>query len=831
MVRYTLLGVVGARRGTVPVRLGGRKQRTVLAMLLLESGHLVPLGRLFRALWGESLPKTARAQVHNHVSGLRKALGVRIHGGPEGYRLDTPPDEVDLAEFTGLVNSARAAIADGDDSRAVELLRSGLALWSQPVLGGVSENLRQMVVAGLLERRLTALCDRFDAEFRLARHEELVGELQLLASEHPLDDRFPSRLMLALYRMGRQADALLVYQDHRRIRRDDLGLDATPALRKLHRAILASDPALDMVPFAGRPAPSTVRIGVLGPVEVRGHGHLGGAQQRAVLAVLAVHAGETVPTDRLVSLLWSAEPPTAARATIHTYLSRLRKVIGPAVLVRSGSGYRFDGAPSMVDLHVFRATVNAARGTTDDAARRDLLTRALSLWRADPLPDTRGGAELNQLKAALAEERWTATEEWAEVAARLGDHQLVIETLMPPGGGPPTRERLVGALTAALVAVGRHDDAAAISGNTTVTEAGRQPVPGNAAAPRQLPNSPRLFTGRTDELSRLSKLLAVESDRQALGPVVLSGAGGIGKTCLALHWAHQNAHLFPGGQLYVNLRGFAPAGEPASSAQVLRGFLDALGVDRAAVPAGLDELAALYRSHVSGRRLLVVLDNARDTTQVKPLLPGHPACSVLVTSRNQLGALQVGGAHLLDLDVLPEADSRELLSRFLGHERAAAEPDAVAQLLRFCADLPLAISIVAERAGTHPEFPLAALAEELCDASARLDAMDTGEPSASLRAVFSWSRKALTPAAAAVFDLIGTTQGQDIGLSAATALTGLGIGRTRLLLRELETVHLVQQHRPGHYRMHDLVRLYAREQARRELPARERDEAMARLLS
>jgi tetratricopeptide (TPR) repeat protein len=333
--------------------------------------------------------------------------------------------------------------------------------------------------------------------------------------------------------------------------------------------------------------------------------------------------------------------------------------------------------------------------------------------------------------------------------------------------------------------------------------------------PRQLPGAPRLFTGRARELAQLTGTLDISCDSRAT--VVISairGTAGIGKTALALHWAHQNVQQFPDGQLYVNLRGFDPSESPMPSAAAVRGFLDALHVEPGAIPVDLDAQAALYRGLVTGKRMLIVLDNARDTAHVTPLLPGSPTCTVLVTSRHQLaGLVTAHGAQPLALDTLTKAEARELLTRHLGRDRIVAESEAVSDLLERCAGLPLALGIVAARALAHPRFPLAVLAEELGETVARLDALDAGELNVNLRAVFSCSYDALNVEAAKMFRLLGLAPGPDISLPALASLTALPPSRACALVRDLEVAHLVQQHTPGRYRLHDLVKLYATEQA------------------
>jgi tetratricopeptide (TPR) repeat protein len=315
--------------------------------------------------------------------------------------------------------------------------------------------------------------------------------------------------------------------------------------------------------------------------------------------------------------------------------------------------------------------------------------------------------------------------------------------------------------------------------------------------PRQLPAIPSFFAGRRTALRQLDKT-----------PIsTISGMGGVGKTWLALRWAKDNLHRFPDGQLYVNLRGFDPAGEPTPVRTAVRGLLDALGV----VPDtdDLDAMTALYRSLVSTKRLLILLDNAANSAQVTPLLPGGSS-TVLVTSRHRLTGLIIGfGAQAIELDVLDDEEAYELLAGRIDATRMEAEPAAVAQLLRKCAGLPLALGIVAARATSHPEFRLGSLAAELDN---RLDALNGGELSADLRAVMSWSYRALDDTAATLFRLLGLIPGPAISVLGAAALTGLPVSASRELLQDLANAHLVQQYTPGRYRMHDLVRLYAAEQ-------------------
>jgi tetratricopeptide (TPR) repeat protein len=311
----------------------------------------------------------------------------------------------------------------------------------------------------------------------------------------------------------------------------------------------------------------------------------------------------------------------------------------------------------------------------------------------------------------------------------------------------------------------------------------------------------------------------------------LSGTAGVGKTALAIHWAHRARTQFPDGQLYVNLRGFDPGGAAMGPTDAVRLFLDGLGVPAERIPADLDAQAALYRSLLAGRRMLVVLDNARDADQVRPLLPGVPGCVVVVTSRNDLSGLVGGaGARPLTLDLLSRSEARQLLAARLGAERLAAEPAAVEEIVTSCARLPLALALVAARAAAHPDFPLSALAGEVRDPADRLNAFADHDPGSDLRTVFSWSYQALSPSAARLFRLLGMHPGPDISAAAAASLAGLPPAQVRSLLAELTAAHLIVEHRPQRYTFHDLLRGYAEEQAYNIDSADERGDAVHRLL-
>jgi tetratricopeptide (TPR) repeat protein len=382
--------------------------------------------------------------------------------------------------------------------------------------------------------------------------------------------------------------------------------------------------------------------------------------------------------------------------------------------------------------------------------------------------------------------------------------------------------RILAADSELLVAAGAEP-----SGAASATLSPPAPV-----VPRQLPAATRHFTGRADALDALRALAAEAAEASHATVIsVIGGTAGIGKTTLALHFAHQVADQFPDGQLYVNLRGFDPAGPQMTSVEAIRLFLDALAVPAARIPAGLDAQAGLYRSLLVGKRMLVLLDNAHDVDQVRPLLPAGPGCLVIVTSRSQLTCLvATEGAAPLTLDVLTDAEARELLGRRLGRERVADDARAAGELIQLCARLPLALSIAAARTYSQPWLSLAALTADLRDARSRLDALDAGHATANVRAVLSWSYDQLDPAAARLFRLLGLHAGPDVSAPAAASLAGLPLDEGRRALVELTRAHLLAEHVPGRFSCHDLLRAYAAELTQSSDTEAERRAATARML-
>ncbi|WP_245606293.1 AfsR/SARP family transcriptional regulator [Streptomyces himastatinicus] len=356
--------------------------------------------------------------------------------------------------------------------------------------------------------------------------------------------------------------------------------------------------------------------------------------------------------------------------------------------------------------------------------------------------------------------------------------------------------------------------------------------------PQQLPPDVAHFSGRERELAGLDALLRTGAASTAAGrsPTaavigVIAGSGGLGKTTLAVHWAHRVRDRFPDGQLYVNLRGFGPTGSAMTVAEAVRGFLDAFQVPAHRIPATVEAQTALYRSLLADRRVLILLDNARDAEQVRPLLPGSPGCLVVLTSRNELTGLVVAEqARPLPLDLLGRAEARELLAGRIGVERAAAEPQAVEDVVTVCAGLPLALAIVAARAATHPRFSIAALADELHDARGSLDAFEGGDATTDVRAVFSWSYHTLGDDTARLFRLLAVHPGPYIAAPAAASLAGVDISQARRLLSRLTRAHLIAERSPGRYAFHDLLRAYAMELTHEYDSADDRRSALHRVL-
>jgi DNA-binding SARP family transcriptional activator/Tfp pilus assembly protein PilF len=609
---------------------------------------------------------------------------------------------------------------------------------------------------------------------------------------------------------------------------------------------------------------------ILGPLLVRdGESQLDlpKGRQRVLLAALLVHAGRPVPAGVLAEVVWDGAPPPGAAVTLRSHVLRLRRVLGPRAgdrLVTRHPGYLLQAEEDEVDVLRFRCLCRDGSTALRDGAwahAHRLLGEALGLWRAAPLVDVPSELLLRDEVPGLEALRLQAAEWRIDAALHLGRHDELIPELQVFAAQHPLRERFHAQLMLALYRSSRQAEALAAyqhARHALIEQVGAEPgrelrelhkrilagdptlaLPDSpspavqsaqAAPPRQLPARVPQFTGREAELEVMTRLLDHASNGRQ-GTVLISaigGTAGVGKTALAIQWAHQVTEYFPDGQLYVNLRGYDPA-QPMPAADALARFLRVLGVPDRDIPPEGDERAARYRSLLAGKRILVVLDNAGSADQVRPLLPGTPTCTVAVTSRDALAGLVArDGATRLDLDLLPLQEAIDLLRTLIG-ARVDAAPDAAAELADQCCRLPLALRVAAELAASHPGVPLAELTGELADLHKRLDLlMAGGDHQTAVRAVFSWSYQHLGADAARAFRLLGLHPGPDFEPYAAAALTGMTVEQARQMLDLLARAHLIHSPSPGRYGLHDLLRAYARELAA-ACDGRERHDALTRL--
>jgi DNA-binding SARP family transcriptional activator len=599
---------------------------------------------------------------------------------------------------------------------------------------------------------------------------------------------------------------------------------------------------------------------LLGPIVVRRRGvalPVPRGRQRALLAVLLLNAGRVVSVGQIAETLWGPASLPSASVTVRNYVKRLRRVLGDADqarIVTRSPGYVIRADPGELDVASFETLLGsareAARGASWEAAA-DQARAALALWRGEALADAESEALTLREVPRLAELRLQAAELQIDAELRLGRHGVVIAELERLAAAHPLREHLHALLMLALYTGGRRAEALAAyqrARRVLVDELGAEPgaelrqlhrqvlttepvlaspgsgplplpLPGTGppsarpgpAVPRELPGPVPQFVGRGAELAELTAMLEQANAQrpQALVISAIAGMAGVGKTALATQWAHQLADRFPDGQLHVNLRGYDP-GPPVPPADALAAFLRSLGVAEHGIPAETGERAARYRSLLAGRRILIMIDNARDVEQVRPLLPGSPSCVTVVTSRDALAGLVArDGGRRLDLSPLPPAEAVELLRALIG-ERVDAEPQASVTLAGYCARLPLALRVAAERAAAAPGVSLADVTSELADQQERLDMLDaSGDRLTAIRAVFSWSVRHLDDEAARGFRLLGLHPGPDFDAYAAAALTDTNLRQARRMLGRLARAHLIQPADPGRYRLHDLLRAYA----------------------
>ncbi|GGS25629.1 regulatory protein AfsR [Streptomyces aureoverticillatus] len=618
-------------------------------------------------------------------------------------------------------------------------------------------------------------------------------------------------------------------------------------------------PAQDAAHDARRPAPP-LRFQVLGPVRVwSGTEALpeGRPQERALLTALLLRAGRTATASELIDAIWGQEPPAQALPALRTYASRLRKVLGRRTLVSEAGGYAIvlpEGALDLASCEKHEARAAEARAARDPHRARQALRDALALWNGKPLGGVPGPFADAQ-RSRLTEWRLALLEQRLALDLELGGHLDVISELTSLTAEHPLREGLRALLMLALYRGGRQGEALGVYADTRRLldeELGVSPGPeltalhqrvlradpGLAAPPgtggedepprqaarlAQLPAELADFTGRAAAAARLRRELLRDPGR-VMAIASLRGLGGVGKTALAVRVAHAVRGHFPGGQLYADLLG--QSARPARPHDVLGAFLRALGVPDSALPDDHEERSALYRSTLAGRRVLVLLDNAHDEAQVRPLLPGAPGCAVLITSRARL--VTVPGAQVLDLDVMTEQEALALFTRIVGAQRAGAEPTACRETVAACGHLPLAIRIAAARLVARPAWAVSTLAGRLTDERRRLDQLRLGD--LAVDASFELGYGQLEPAQARAFRRLALPDGLDISLAAAAAVLDESEDTSERLLESLVDTSLLESAAPGRYGYHDLLRLFARDRAVREDPGGDRRAVLSRLL-
>jgi DNA-binding SARP family transcriptional activator len=615
--------------------------------------------------------------------------------------------------------------------------------------------------------------------------------------------------------------------------------------------------------------PGRTECRLLGPFEVRVAGAVVPVRgrQRVALATLALFAGRVVSTETLAERIWSDQPPQQVRASLQTLITRLRRLFGADLIETSAHGYRLRIEAAGTDLLEFRQYVESARKAAeagDTEAELSLLKQAVRLWRGEPLSDL-PSEQLRADAAGVVEEWFRALERRLDIDLAAGRHREILGELRTLVVRYPLREALWERLILALHRAGRRADALAAYREAAGTVRGQlgldparrmsdlhlailqdhetaqeppesapaESVPAGPWTPRQLPPEAAGFVGRATDLETLDALLdapATAGQPQRVVAAAVDGPAGVGKTTLVVHWAHRVSRRFLGGQLYVNLHGYG-AEKPVDPADALDFMLRSLGVPAARIPPDLDARSALLRSELAGRRTLIILDNARDSEQVRPLLPGSGSLA-LITGRRQLRSLAVReGARRITLGLLDDNEATGLLGWVLGPNRVSADPAAVAAIVELCARLPLALRVVAEYAARRPDEPLAGIAAELRQQRSRLDALSADDDvSTDLRAVFSWSYNALESDAARMFRYLGLLPGADTCPLAAAALAGVPVRQATRLLDQLTAVHLVSNPSVGRYEFHDLIGEYAHERAETQETESDRYAAADRLL-
>lgn len=766
-VAFCILGPLTVVGAGGPVRVPPGRQEIILAALLLEADRVVSTDYLVDLIWDDEPPDTARTQVQICVSRLRKLLtkaeiSAAITTRPPGYVLRTGGESVDALLFARQVADARTAARRGDPHTAADLLRAADELWQGHCLNGVPSDTLRSKALQLDEERMTAAETRIDLELDLGRHHHLVAEIRTLVHVHPLRERLRGQLMLALYRSGRQAEALETYRAGRELLVEELGLEPGSELRGLEAAILAGE-----VP----PAPA----GPASRADQDPHG------SRTTYAGKGPATGGT-----------SRGEPTAGGSATST--GTAPSVHGSATRAGAGS----DPAGTAPAPGGAGTSVSATAGAT--------------------LPDPHGPAEPGPVLPAMPGQRAAGDGVTPAASGTSGAMSPAVRRAGAPGAGTTTSpgfvvpSGLAGPFAAHPFAAHAPRAAADATDGPTSRPAPSFPASPGEEIPRQLPADTSDFVGDDGQIAGLQATLLGDGLRRSVGLAVIVGKPGTGKSTLATHVAHLLAqHAYPDGQLYCDLRG--TTGAPAAANEVLGRFLRALGIPGPVIPESQDERAEMYRTLLASRRVLVVLDDAVSESQVRPLLPGSSHCAVLVTSRLRLTGLP--GAERVELDVMDTERALELLARVIGSDRVGREKPAAEMLIRTVGGLPLALRIVAARLAARPHWSLASMVQRLANERHRLDELTHGEM--TMRASLSLTHDGLAPEDRRLMRLLSLAQAATLPGWLAGALLDDHRPYPSDLLEPLVDVQMldvvgVESTGGFRYRFHEIIRVFAREQ-------------------
>ncbi|MFD6437700.1 BTAD domain-containing putative transcriptional regulator [Streptomyces venezuelae] len=823
---FQVLGPVRAWRDGQALTLGPPQQRATLAALLLRGGRPVSAAELVDALWDESPPPRAVGTLRTYVSRLRALLEpdrrareparLLVSAG-DGYALRVPRGALDASELEDRVSAARSLRGSGELPDAYAELTAALALSDGAPLAGLPGPYARRQRDRLTELSVTAQEEFFACALELGCHGETIAPLTVFAAEHPLRERAQALLMLALHRGGRRADALAAYETTRRTLATELGVDPGKDLTTLHASLLQGTPLPPTGlpwPGAGPAARPSLHTAPSGAVSGAGAGEFpGGAAGVPSGAVSGMGVSEaagaaTGSAAGEVTGMASGAMPGAANGSVAGAVSGIASGAMPGVATGPVDGV----VPGMAS----GVTSGVATGPVDGV---------VSGMASGGVAGAVGGAGSGVVDAAVD-----------GVVGGGGVPRAVL------GGGVSAQSLALIPVTMSAAAPTPSQTAASPPRTTPSDLAARPlplsaptPLPGAAASPvrasavpltpaQLLPDVPD-FAGREAEARLLTETLRAAVSGSAMAVATLTGLGGVGKTALAVHVAHALRDEFPDGQLYVDLRG-ADAVHGVDSGSALTGFLRALGIPESAVPDGLDQQTALYRSLLAGRRVLVFLDNARDTAQVRPLLPGAPGCAVLVTSRSR--TITLPGARLVDVETMDEPQALGLLNAMLGAERVAAERDAARELVAVCGGLPLAVRIAAARLAARPGRPMVDLVARLRDERRRLDELRVDD--LGVEATFRLGYEALEPGLARAFRMVSLCYMPSFCRGAAGALLGVDDEEAEQAVERLVDAGLMELHGEDRYRFHDLVKLFARRQCELRESAAERAAARLRFL-